>query len=257
MPKTQTEPMTKNIDPILPHTRAELYQLLSQGLNRGICRSIAEVKADCLAPIPADYISYKPVFSKGSKQGTVPYLAWTDGLFILDYLNPCYSYKLTDNQISDRAVVTAQLILHCKERDIVIEALGSQDLADTQFGGALMDASAQALRRCLATLGLGRYLYYENDRPSQQMEKSKSQIDSLKDESVGSLGNPGSITYQLLAEEKVTLAQLKRLYAIARNAEVSNDKAKEIIRTFGYQSSKDIRQKDYDSIILSIDRLRS
>lgn len=237
MPKTQTQSMTKNIDPILPHTRAELYLLLAEGHHRGLNRSIAEVKADCFAPIPDDYISYKPVFSKGSKQGSVPYIAWTDALFILDYINPCYSYKITENQISDRAVVTAQLILHCKEGNITIEALGSQDLADVQFGGALMDASAQALRRCLATLGLGRYLYYESDRPSLSQ---KSEVRSQKE----------------IEPKKVTEAQLKRLYALARNAEVSNDRAKEIIRSFGYESSKDILMKDYDTIIYQIDSLR-
>lgn len=144
--------MELNLKPTLPTTKAELYQLLVNGENRR-SRSLAEVKGDLLRPRPADYISCQPTFSKGKKQDDVPYISWTDCLFILDYICPNYTYTLEENQIGNQCVVKGQLTLHCKDGNYTVSALGAEDLEETSFGGAVMDASAQAMRRCLASLG--------------------------------------------------------------------------------------------------------
>ncbi len=163
--------MINGVEPILPSTKAELYQLLVNGKNLG-SRSLAEVKGDLLRPLPADYISWKPTFSQGQKQKDVPYIAWTDCLFILDYICPNYTYQLSENQIGNQCVVKGILTLHCFDGDYTVEALGAEDLEDTSFGGAVMDASAQSMRRCLATIGCGRYLYYLECRPNKQGQPS-------------------------------------------------------------------------------------
>jgi hypothetical protein len=160
--------MIHGIDPILPKTRAELYRLLIAGRNRGVNHPIAAVKADLLRPIPTDYISYKPVFAKKNgtptKTNDVPYISWTDCLMILDYICPEYDYEISENQVSDRIVVKGRLTLHCQEKKIAIESLGHDELSDISYGGAVCDASAMALRRCLASIGLGRYLYQKSFR---------------------------------------------------------------------------------------------
>jgi hypothetical protein len=175
--------MIQDIDPILPKTRTELYHLLVAGRNRGLNRPLAEVKADLLRPIPSDYISQKPVFAKKNgtltKTNDVPYISWTDCLMILDYICPEYDYEITENQVSDRIVVKGRLTLHCRERDIVIEALGHDELSDISYGGAVCDASAMALRRCLASIGLGRYLYYPDARLKLSSVQSQRQARSL------------------------------------------------------------------------------
>ena len=221
--------LTRNIDPILPNTKAELYFLLTEGQNRGTNRSIHRVKSDCLRPLPIDYISFKPVFKKGTKQGEVPYIDWCDCLLILDYICPDYSYQVGESQIGNRAVVKGQLTLHCKERDYIIESLGNEDIDDIEFGGAIADASAQALRRCLATLGLGRYLYYPSDRPTKVEERHG---DAERGDA-----------------EKISQSQLKRLYAIAGSNNIKSADAKRVIAEFGYESGKDILKKDYNAIV--------
>lgn len=175
--------MIQGVEPILPPTRAELYRLLASGRNRGLNRPLAEVKADLLRPIPANYVSQKPVFAKKngslSKTSDVPYISWTDCLMILDYICPEYDYEITENQVGDRIVVKGRLTLHCRERDISMEALGHDELSDVSYGGAVCDASAMALRRCLASLGLARYLYYPDARfarsPSQYQQNNREQ----------------------------------------------------------------------------------
>ena len=59
--------MINGVEPILPSTKAELYQLLVNGENLG-SRSLSEVKGDLLRPLPEDYISWKPTFSKGKNK---------------------------------------------------------------------------------------------------------------------------------------------------------------------------------------------
>jgi hypothetical protein len=46
--------------------------------------------------------------------------------------------------------------------------------------------------------------------------------------------------------------QRKRLYAIAKEKNISTEKVKQILAKFGYQSSKDVKVKDYDKIIQAI-----
>ncbi len=163
--------MINGVEPILPSTKAELYQLLVNGENLG-SRSLAEVKGDLLRPLPEDYISWKPTFSQGQKQKDVPYIAWTDCLFILDYICPNYTYQLSENQIGNQCIVKGILTLHCLDGDYTVEALGAEDLEKTSFGGAVMDASAQSMRRCLASIGCGRYLYYLECRPNKSSQPS-------------------------------------------------------------------------------------
>jgi hypothetical protein len=175
--------MIQGVESILPATKAELYQSLVAGRNRGLNRPLAEVKADLLRPIPLDYISQKPIFERRngsfSKTDAVPYISWTDCLMILDYICPEYDYEVFESQVSDRVVVKGRLTLHCQERDLTVEALGHDDISDISYGGAICDASAMALRRCLASIGLGRYLYYPDSRPKSFSSSRQRQNSSM------------------------------------------------------------------------------
>ena len=57
---------------------------------------------------------------------------------------------------------------------------------------------------------------------------------------------------QQIKERKVTNSQLKRLYAIANEARLSNEEAKAVIVNFGYASSKDILMTKYDEVVQAI-----
>ena len=54
------------------------------------------------------------------------------------------------------------------------------------------------------------------------------------------------------APPKITSKQLKRLFAIASKEGVTNEHAKSIIQSYGFESSKDIFVDDYDKIIEEI-----
>lgn len=50
-------------------------------------------------------------------------------------------------------------------------------------------------------------------------------------------------------DNPITAAQVKRIFAIANNAGITANKAKQmILAEFGYASSKDIKQKEYDAV---------
>lgn len=51
----------------------------------------------------------------------------------------------------------------------------------------------------------------------------------------------------------ISSKQVKRLFAIANTNGISNDKAKAIIASCGYSSSKDVKQRDYDKVCMAIE----
>ena len=59
----------------------------------------------------------------------------------------------------ERVVVKVALTLLCAEGRITRSSLGSDDLADENFGGPLPDAESQAFRRAAVRFGCGLYLY--------------------------------------------------------------------------------------------------
>lgn len=155
MTKLQVVPLqTSKIEPILPASRSELRRLLVQGQNRGWKRPLSEIQADLIRPLPDEFISW---FQKRSVW--IPYLKWHDANLILDYIAPGWSCDVTENQIGDRVVVKVSLTLLCAEGQVTRSSLGSDDLADENFGGPLPDAESQAFRRAAARFGLFLYSY--------------------------------------------------------------------------------------------------
>lgn len=49
-------------------------------------------------------------------------------------------------------------------------------------------------------------------------------------------------------DDPITPKQAKRLFAIASNNEITAEKAKELLLGWGFSSTKEIKQKDYDSL---------
>lgn len=60
---------------------------------------------------------------------------------------------------------------------------------------------------------------------------------------------------EMATPPKTTISepQAKRLFAIAKSKNISNDDLKDILNVYGYASSKDIKWTDYDSIIKDIE----
>lgn len=49
--------------------------------------------------------------------------------------------------------------------------------------------------------------------------------------------------------DPITPKQIKRIFAIAANNEITAEKAKQLLVSKGYASTKDIKQKDYDEVV--------
>jgi hypothetical protein len=157
----------------LPATKAELTQLLASGQTCGV-NSKQETKRLLRQRLPEDFISYKPVAGKKA-----PYIQWCDCLDLLDFLAPDYDYQLEENQIGNELFVKGHLTIHCSDGDLNFQALGSENLDKQIFGGAIGEASAQAMRRVCATVGLGRYLWQEPEY-YQELQKLQKQEETKK-----------------------------------------------------------------------------
>lgn len=57
------------------------------------------------------------------------------------------------------------------------------------------------------------------------------------------------------SKDIISEAQRKRLWAIAREYGVSDKEVKEIIERYGYESTRDIKRKDYEKIISDIEAI--
>lgn len=158
-------------------TKSEILQALSLG----DCLpqvDMVKTKARLIRRVDSSFLETKPVFSKGQKSNSVKYIPWHNLLILLDYLAPYYSFKVSENQIGELFVVKASLTINCTNGDLFAENLGCEPLNTVAYGGAMPEATAQALRRSCAMLGLGRYLYYSSE--SQTNFRSNNEI--TKDE---------------------------------------------------------------------------
>ena len=60
---------------------------------------------------------------------------------------------------------------------------------------------------------------------------------------------------QLLKDDDaITSKQVKRIFAIASSNEITIEKAKELLVAWGFASTKDIKQKDYDSVCEKLEK---
>ena len=49
-------------------------------------------------------------------------------------------------------------------------------------------------------------------------------------------------------EDCINTKQIKRVFAISNNNEISTEKAKSLLAAWGFVSTKDIKVKDYDAV---------
>jgi hypothetical protein len=147
----------------IPNDKKEVFSALSKG--EALSLPLAEILTILNRKLPDTWISFKPVFTKGQKSNSVPYINWTDITLILDYVtnfNWIADYDVS--QIGDYVTFTCRLSITGNDgatKSVV--SVGNEPLSSgDNFGGPICDAQAMSLRRAAATLGLGRYLYYPN-----------------------------------------------------------------------------------------------
>ena len=55
-------------------------------------------------------------------------------------------------------------------------------------------------------------------------------------------------------EDSINAKQIKRIFAIANSKEITTEKAKNLLKSWGFESTKDIKVKDYDSICEKLEK---
>jgi hypothetical protein len=123
-----------------------------------------------------------------------------------------------------------------KEGRIVRTCVGCSNTAESSFGmaGGFNSANSaikKAKKRAVVDLALT--LGSLSDMFTQDIEDDN---------------NEQRATQILSDNDPITSKQAKRLFAIASNNEITSEKAKSLLAEWGYSSTKDIKQKDYDTI---------
>ena len=120
------------------------------------------------------YIEQKPVFSKGSKSGTVEYIPWFSLCDILDTYAPGWEWELSCDYHGDRTVVIGKLTIHGSDRSISRSATGNEDSNCGSFGDPCSNAEAMTLRRACAKFGIARYLWAKDEKPKSNQQPSST-----------------------------------------------------------------------------------
>jgi hypothetical protein len=169
-----------------PETKKDMMIALSKGETLSL--TLREILVLLNKKLPDCWVSFKPVFIKGAKQGNVPYLRWTDVTMLLDY---ACDYHWTANyettQVGDYVVITCKLAIVGNDgASRTAVGIGNEPLASgDNFGGPLCDSQAMSLRRAAATMGLGRYLYYpEITSPTTFSAGTATSAKSVKSEAL-------------------------------------------------------------------------
>ena len=189
-------------------------------------RPLTDILYDLAQPVPPEMIQQKPVYTRGQRSGFVNYIPWHNYIYLLLKYAPGYSWEIRTKMLGDRVVVEGRLTISAQEGDFVYESPGVAHVEDTNYGDAIYDAEASAIRRSMSKVGCAIELWgressdYPQATPAPQREI-----------------------------RKVTQSQLTRLYAIVNNLGMSKTRAKEILLANGYSSSKDILFDDYERIV--------
>jgi hypothetical protein len=164
----------------------------------------------------------------------------------------------------DTVLVLGRLTAHINGERVVKEQWGGQiinrkkvkpdgtpgDIVEltNDFKGATSDA----LRKCASLLGVGEELYMNGHKaPKQEQTASHQQSQPVAPPKPAAPAQPASNgpARKQDPESAITEPQIKRLWAIARGAGYSDEEIKGCVLKAGYQSSKEIKVKDYDMLV--------
>lgn len=122
-------------------------------------------------------------------------------------------------------------------------------------GTPIERATADAFKNAAEAFGIARYLddqvktvnllHKQGDGRAYKFAKENEQIE------VGARG----VTKQPTGEKLITEPQVKRLWAIAKKLNLSDQEVGQIIVNYGFSSAEEITMKLYDKVIQEIENL--
>ena len=146
-----------------------------------------------------------------------------------DYKNGLFYYEVKATAYDQEGRVVRTGVGCCNTSESGFGSAGSFNSANS----ALKKAKKRAVVDLALTLGSLSNCFTQ-DLEDENNEQKASQL--LKD------------------SDPITAKQVKRIFAIASNNEITTDKAKSLLAEWGFASTKDITQKDYDSVCEKLEK---
>lgn len=203
-------------------------------------RPIADILADFSQPIPPEKIKTRTI-----KGNNISYISWVNLIDTLLEYTPGYCWEVRTQYLPDRVIVEGRLTIRAAEGDYWVEATGVEDSDVTAYGDAVYNAEASALRRAMAKFGYALDLWRKEKLASNTSYKRVNQSSSTLIEPIKTTDD--------LVQKMVTEKQIKLLYAVAKNESgLADEDVKLIIKAWGYESTKNIAIKDFDSILEAV-----
>ncbi len=120
-------------------------------------RSIREIIEDLKQPIKARHVKTKPASKQGGK---IKFIEWHTALLYLDHYAPGWSYSVRSvSLVGNLVAVIAAISIPCSEGVVTREATGCEEVSKKDYGDAVSNAEAMALKRAAAKFGLALYMY--------------------------------------------------------------------------------------------------
>ena len=214
-------------------------------------RPIVDILQDFKTPVSPELISHKPIFKRYNgelkKVGEVDYIHWYVLIDELERISPGWSFEIRTQFLPDRCVIEGRLTIRAAEGEFFREATGVECLDSDGYGDPVYSAESSALRRAMAKFGYALDLWRKDTKVQSQESTVKKTLNS-------ELSTTNSIkTIKELNQTLVTQKQIAMLYAIAKKESgLADEDLKAIIKTFGYESTKEIKQSDFDSVLAAI-----
>ena len=128
-------------------------------------RSIKAIIADLSKPVNAQRLKVRTEERRNKKTGQITkielsYIPWYQAVRYLDNYAPGWRYEIRSvNQIGDKLVMVARIVIPCAEGEVWREASALEPIEGNGFGDAATNAESAALRRAAAKFGLCLNLY--------------------------------------------------------------------------------------------------
>lgn len=147
-------------------------------------RTLEQILTDFEKPIESQFISKKPVFTKGKKSGEVGFVAWPTMCRLLNLHTAGYwEWKVRTQFMGDRTVIEGSLTIHGTDGSLTRESTGNESSDIDGYGDPSSNAEAMALRRCCAKFGLGLNLWEKVKSPTSQIANSAQKVITTKNSS--------------------------------------------------------------------------
>lgn len=207
----------------------------------------------------------KPFKPEQHKERSLPgggrwfFITWQDIRERLDEVHPQWCCTWTEPiYIGDYCHISCTIIIAGISRQAPGNApiqLLSSNGKDMSRGTPIERATADAFKNAAEAFGIARYLddqvktvnllHKQGDGRAYKFAKENKQIE------VGARG----VTKQPTGEKLITEPQVKRLWAIAKKLNLSDQEVGQIIVNYGFSSAEEITMKLYDKVIQEIENL--